>query len=129
MEITNNMYWIEVLSNFKEICFILCVLSFLPLIAFGTLITCEKHDLFKERVKGEKAMIRLDPWVLKSFNLNWIITGTLLLICIFVPSKNQILEIYGAGEVIEHLKHGDIENLSEESIIYFERWAADSMEK
>lgn len=123
------MYWIEVLSNFKEISVVVFTLSFITLIALGTLITCEKHDLFKERVKGEKAILRLDPWVLKSFNINWIVTGILFFVCVFIPDKNQMKEILGPGEIIEHLKHGDVDGISEESIIYFEKWAADSMTK
>lgn len=118
------MYWIEVLSNLKEICSILFAISILVLVCLGTLIACEKHDLFKSRVKDEKAVILLDPWVSKAFNLNCIVSIIFLLVCVFVPHKSQLIEIYGPGEIIEHLRHGDIEGLSEESVIYFERWAA-----
>ena len=111
----NTIYWYGVIGNIQ---LVFAILFFISIIVSGV----STAIVWGEWMSGN-INITKKKWQKKNITKLWILTVIFSFGAIFIPTKGQLMEIYGPGEIVEHLRHGDIENLSPETIQIFEEWA------
>lgn len=95
----SELYWLDVLGNLHSCGEVVVILSILVLFGLGIWIFIAGDD-YNEPFKEIKSMFKCSIFAL--------VFGTT--ICLFIPSKNNLLIIYGVGETIDFLKENKVAN-------------------
>ena len=111
----NTLYWLNVLGNIHGFAFSLLIilLIFYALMIISTIITCAECN-FDEFPKKH----------LNIFKKSVIPAIIVIMLAIFVPSKKELLFIYGVGGTFDYIKENPTaQKLPDKFIKVMDNWA------
>ena len=104
-----ELYLISLLDNLNTTLIIVCLFCCTAAIVLSTFIIMEK-DYYNpdSEFESDKKQAKKYLMLLKWFNILCMVTSACLVIDIFIPSKKDMLLIYGGGKVIEFVDNDSI---------------------
>ena len=111
----NTLYWLNVLGNIHGFAFSLLIvlIIFYALMVISTIIACSETD-FEEFPKKH----------LKIFKKSVIPAIIVIMLAVFVPSKKELLFIYGVGGTFDYIKENPTaQKLPDKFIKVMDNWA------
>lgn len=111
----NTLYWLNVLGNIHGFAFSLLIILiiFYALMVISTIVACCDND-FNEFPKRH----------LNIFKKSVIPAIIIIMLSLFVPSKKELLFIYGAGGTIDYIKENPTaKQLPDKFIRVMDNWA------
>lgn len=121
----NEIYWI---TRLNAICGFLTIISVLGVAISSVLFViamCNKGDanLYAEGEKHWKKSMKNYQILMRYFKRYTIVTLVLIVINIFIPTKNDALLIYGVGGTIDYIKSNDTaKQLPDKCIKALDKW-------
>lgn len=121
----NEIYWI---TRLDAICGFLTIMSVLGVAVSSVLFAialCNKGDtnIYAEGEKQWKKSMKNYLILMRCFKRLGITTLVLIVINIFIPTKNDVLLIYGVGGTIDYIKSNDTaKQLPDKSIDALNKW-------
>lgn len=112
-----ELYWITVLGNASTVTSIIAVIAIIIAIIVPSMAYIFEEDKYERR----KARI-----VLRHYTTIAAITG---LIAIFIPSKEELLFIYGVGSTVDYIQSNEeAKQLPDKAVKALNLWADDYLE-
>lgn len=115
----SELYWLGVLGNLNDLGGAIAVLSFLVFIALGfCFFLCSEDDL------------ELSPFMKKMFKGSMFAIVLGVVMAIFIPSKKNLLIIYGVGGTIDYLKENkDANKIPDKCVKALDKYLDDALKE
>lgn len=115
----SELYWLGVLGNLHSCGEVVVLLSILVLCGLGIWIFIDGDD-YNEPFKEIKSMFKCSIFAL--------VFGTT--ICLFIPSKKNLLIIYGVGGTIDYLKeNNDANKIPDKCVKVIDKFLDDALKE
>lgn len=113
----SELYWLGVLGNLHELCWIVTIICIFVLAVLGFWIFLCSTD-------GEEP----SPIVKKVLNGSFLVIVFGLFGCLFIPSQKSLLIIYGVGGTIDYLKENkDANKIPDKCIKALDKYLDDAL--
>lgn len=114
----NEIYWITTLGHLRDVAYTLSALAFTITVIVGFLLCINASDLDDDEVEAASST------KLKKITVSSAITGFILVIAmIFIPSKQDMYLIYGAGNVIDYCQgNPKVKELPDKAVEALNTW-------
>lgn len=104
-----ELYLISLLDNLNTMLIAVCLFCGIAAVVFGVFVIEEKVYYNPDSEwESDKKQAKQYLTLLKWFKISCVVTSACLVVDIFIPSKKDMLLIYGGGKVIEFVDNDSI---------------------